>query len=169
MKLSVEHDLVFSAEQPLLKWGLHPAASDALRQVGVQHDRVGQTIGNAVASAGTHAEDGMAQGHPYCAATDFHILDLSEKEIKEFLDKISSVGFCGFYRHAGLDGWNGVTHVHAVYSGVQMKHTLRQQIHDWLAGKNGLVSHEHVTFWQPSATSQNIVRALFLHNNQMVG
>src|ERR1044071_8110827 len=41
----------------ILKFGLHPRASDALRSIGVSASRIMQTIGNAPASAGTHAQD----------------------------------------------------------------------------------------------------------------
>src|SRR4051794_10377790 len=34
---------------PLLKWGLHPRASDALRAAGIASWRIMQTIGNAAA------------------------------------------------------------------------------------------------------------------------
>ena len=61
------------AYQPLLKYGLHPRASDALRACGVASWRLTQTIGNAAASAGTHAKDGSVNGNPYSAATDISV------------------------------------------------------------------------------------------------
>ena len=61
----------------LLKYGLHPRASDGLRAAGVSSSRIMQTIGNAAASAGTHARDGYVNGQPYSAATDISIYGLS--------------------------------------------------------------------------------------------
>ncbi|HEX6837238.1 MAG TPA: hypothetical protein VF334_11730, partial [Polyangia bacterium] len=53
---------VATPDAALLKWGLHPRASDALRSIGVSAARIMQTIGNAAASAGTHAQDGVVNG-----------------------------------------------------------------------------------------------------------
>jgi len=54
----------------VLKYGLHPRASEALRSIGITASQIMQTIGNVAASAGTHAQDGTFEGHPYSAAPD---------------------------------------------------------------------------------------------------
>jgi hypothetical protein len=136
-----------------LKAGLHPAASDALVSIGVSAGRIIQTIGNAVASAGTHAEDGVADGHPYSAATDFSVKDMTDAEVSVFLDQMTAVGFVPYFRNPGHDGWpsTDARHVHAVWVGAPMKLSLRAQVRDWHLGKNGLASHTNYTFktWSP--------------------
>lgn len=155
----------------LLKSGLHPDASDALRKAGVTAERVGQTIGSAPASAGTHAADGTVNGKPYGAATDLRCRDLSEAQAKELLDKLGLVGFAAFYRKPGFDHWpeNEALHIHAVYAGCAMKRLLRNQVHDFLHGKNGLASHAEYHFHKPTEETQAVVRALFLAHNPMNG
>ena len=105
----------------ILKWGLHPRASDALRAAGVTASRIMQTIGNAPASAGTHAQDGTFQGHPYSAATDISVSGLSQTQIANLLERLAKVGVAAWYRPSGHDGWNGVHHLHAVYANCLMK------------------------------------------------
>ena len=57
-------------EAEYLTYGLHPDASDALVFLGITEDGVTQTIGNAPDSAGTHAQDGTADGYDYTTAVD---------------------------------------------------------------------------------------------------
>jgi hypothetical protein len=147
----------------LLKYGLHPEASDRLRCSGVTASRISQTIGNAPASAGFHAEDGTTNGDPYCAAVDLRVLDLSTTEIKTLLDKLGRNGFAAWYRQPGHDGWpsNQAPHIHAVFAGIVMKSVLRAQVRDYLVGLNGLSSHTAYKFWQPDQTVHDIVSLLF--------
>lgn len=149
--------------QPILTWGLHPAASDALRCIGIGASRISQTIGNAPASAGYHAQDGTASGHPYCAAVDLRVRDLTEAQIRAQLNQLGSVGFAGWYRKPGADGWpaSEAPHIHAVWAGAKMKTALQGQISDWLAGKNGLSSHTAYKFWQPAQSMKDLVRTRF--------
>ena len=151
----------------ILKWGLHPDASDALRSIGITAAGISQTIGNAAASAGTHAQDGVAQNHPYSAATDLRVRGWSSARLKALLDALGHVGFAAWYRNPGSDHWPAgqVVHIHAVYAGAPMKHILRDQVHDFLHGRNGLASHAAYAFHQPDAQSQDKVRALFLAHN----
>jgi hypothetical protein len=137
----------------LLHWGLHPRASDALRAAGVSGSRIVQTIGNAPASAGTHARDGYVNGQPYSAATDLSVSGLSSSQIANLLEKLAKVGFAAWYRHTGYDGWPGVNHIHAVYANCAMKASLRSQVRSWLAGRNGLVSNAiyHFHTWSRAA------------------
>lgn len=155
--------------QPLLKKGLHPAASDALREIHIEVSRIGQTIGSATASAGTHDADGAANGHPYSAATDFRIKDLTLLQIRQFLDKLGGVGFAAWYRPPNWDHIGGTSHVHGVYAGCPMKLSLRNQIHDYCHGKNGLQSHSLYLFHPPVQSSIDKVRELFLAHNPANG
>jgi hypothetical protein len=150
-----------TADAALLHWGLHPRASDALRAAGVSGWRIIQTIGNAPASAGTHARDGFVDGQPYSAATDLSVDGLTSAEIANLLDKLAKVGFAAWYRHNGFDGWTGVNHIHAVYANCLMKVSLRDQIHSWLDGRNGLVSNTIYRFHTWPASERAVVKGKF--------
>lgn len=156
----------FTSYAALLKWGIHPRASDAFRAAGVSSWRIMQTIGNAAASAGTHARDGYVNGQPYSAATDLSVSGLSQTEIANLLEKLAKVGFAAWYRHTGHDGWFGVNHIHAVYANCYMKLSLRSQIHSWLAGRNGLVSNTIYQFHHWSAAARAVVTAKFAMSHQ---
>ncbi len=152
--------------RPLLHAGLHPEASDRLRCAGVTAGRITQTIGNAAASAGYHAEDGRAEGQPYCAAVDLRTRDLTNGEIRDLLDRLGENGFAAWYRQPGRDGWPAgeAPHIHAVFTGVRMKSQLRGQVRDFLVGRNGLASHTAYRFWQPDGFILRIIRLLFARN-----
>lgn len=139
----------------------------ALYNAQISPTRVIQTIGNAPASAGTHAQDGVLLGAPYCAAVDIHVLDLTTIQIRNMCEWLSRCGFAAFYRNPGSDGWpRGMErHCHAVYAGVPMKLSLRSQIHDFLHGRNGLASHGFYTFIDPEPGACDRIRALFLAHN----
>jgi hypothetical protein len=156
---------------PLLAPGLHPRASDALRAAGVTASRIVQTIGSAAASAGTHASDGTVDGKAYTAAVDLRTKDLTQAQILALSSALATNGYAAYYRWPGHDGWpaSEAPHIHAVYAGCAMKRSLRDQIHDWLAGKNGLASHTAYTFFTPTQAMENTVRALFLANNPTNG
>lgn len=147
----------------VLKFGLHPRASDALRSVGITASRILQTIGNAPASAGTHAQDGVVNGHPYCAATDLSVSGLSNAQIKNLLARLAKVGFAAWFRWPGHDGWpaSEVRHIHAVYANARMKSALRSQVRSWLVGRNGLVSNTLYGFFQWTAAEKAVVRGKF--------
>lgn len=147
----------------LLAWGLHPEASDRLRCAGVSGDRITQTIGNAAASAGYHAEDGRVDGEPYCAAVDLSTRGLDQAEIRDLLDRLGRHGFAAWYRWPGHDGWpaDEAPHIHAVFAGVRMKEALRGQVRDFLVDLNGLASHREYTFWDAPRAVLDLVRLLF--------
>lgn len=148
----------------LLKWGLAPAASDHLRCAGITSaSQISQTIGNAAASAGTHAQDGTISGAAYCAATDIRVGGLTESQVHALVDRLTTQGFAAYYRNPGHDGWPSTEarHIHAIYAGVPMKASLRAQVRDWLQGLNGLTSHTAYTFFQPSAAQRALVQSLF--------
>ena len=147
----------------LLKFGLHPRASDAFRSIGVTASRILQTIGNAPASAGTHAQDGTVNGHPYSAATDLSVSGLSDAQIRNLLERMAKVGFAAWFRQPGHDGWpaSEVRHIHAVYANCKMKTSLRSQVRSWLAGRNGLVSNTLYGFYHWTAAAKDTVRRKF--------
>jgi hypothetical protein len=147
----------------LLKSGLHPRASDALRSIGITASRIMQTIGNAPASAGTHAQDGVVNGHAYCAATDISVSGLSNAQIQNLLARLAKVGFAAWFRWPGHDGWpaSEVRHIHAVYANAKMKASLRSQVRSWLVGRNGLVSNTLYSFFHWTAAEKAVVRGKF--------
>lgn len=155
------------AHASLLRWGLAPRQSDHLRCAGVTASGISQTIGSAAASAGTHAQDGSIQGHPYSAATDLRTTGLTNTQVRALLHRLADQGVAAFFRDPGQDGWpsSEVRHIHAIYVGVPMKASLRAQVNDWLNGRNGLASHASYTFWQPSAAQKQHIRALFDAHN----
>ncbi|MCB9562521.1 MAG: hypothetical protein H6709_01365 [Kofleriaceae bacterium] len=153
------------ANAALLRWGLHPRASDALRAAGVAAWRITQTIGNAPASAGYHAQDGSVNGHPYSAATDLSVSGLSSTQIHNLLEKLGKLGFAAWYRKNGVDGWTGANHIHAVYANCKMKTQLRAQVRSWLVGRNGLVSNRAYTWHAFSAAAKHAVQNKFAQSH----
>lgn len=147
----------------ILKWGLHPIASDRLRCAGISSARIMQTIGNAAASAGTHAQDGVYDGHPYTAATDISVKGLTESQVRALVARLDRLGFAAFYRNPGHDGWPSyeIRHMHIVFAGARMKSMLRAQIYDFLANRNGLASHTFYSFYQAPADVKAYVKKIF--------
>jgi hypothetical protein len=138
----------------------------AMAEAGVSKERIVQTIGNAAASAGTHAKDGVDQhGFDYSACTDIHILDLSETEIHKVLLALADHGLCGWWRHTGSFANN--QHCHFVYANCHMKTMVQNQIHDFLAHRNGLVGHAIDAFWAANLKDSvaQVIRAEFLQHN----
>ena len=156
---------------PSRPYGLHPLAGAALVAAGISLALVGQTIGNAPASAGTHAKDGEYQGHDYCAATDFRIRDLDTAGTRRLCDQLAAAGFLPYYRNPGVNGWpaSQCRHIHAIWPACPMKEMLRDQVHDYLHDRNGLVSHADYTFRPPTDAECTIARAAFLAYNPMEG
>lgn len=153
------------AAAPLLKWGLHPRASDGLRASEVAAWRITQTIGNAPASAGVHKQDGTVNGAPYTAAVDISVSGMSSTQIHNLLERMAKVGFAVWYRKSGSDGWNGSNHIHGVYANCLMKSALRSQVRSWLAGRNGLVSNTIYRWHTFSAAAKNAVTAKYAASN----
>jgi len=152
---------VIDAAQPLLKWGLAPRASDALRAAGIPSWRIMQTIGTAAASAGTHLQDGTVNGHPYCAATDISVSGMTSTEIANLLERLAKVGFAAWYRHNGFDHWVGVNHIHAVYANLKMKSSLRSQVWSWFDNRNGLIGNAIYQFHHWTAAARAVVHSKF--------
>jgi uncharacterized protein YraI len=145
----------------LLKSGLHPRASDALRAVGITAGRITQTVGNAPASAGVHKADGTVNGKAYTAAIDISTSGLSSTQIHNLLEKLGKVGYAAWYRKSGSDGWNGSNHIHGVYANCKMKSALQSQVRSWLVGRNGLVSNTTYKWHAFSAAAKSTVKAKF--------
>ncbi len=160
-------DLATPKAAPYLRYGLHPDASNALVSISITSARILQTIGSAAASAGTHAQDGTASGKPYSAATDLSVSGLSSTQIATLLDDLARVGYAGWYRRPGFDGWpaSEIAHIHVIWVGAPMKRSLRDQIHDWVVGKNGLASHGPYAFHAfPKCRRDAILERFVLHN-----
>lgn len=153
------------AFQPSLAYGLHPRASDALRAAGVAAWRITQTIGNAPASAGYHAQDGTVNGRAYTAAVDLSVSGLTTTQIHNLLERLAKVGYAGWYRKSGSDGWVGANHIHAVYANCKMKTQLRSQVRSWLVGRNGLVSNTRYNFHTFSALAKSVVKSKFAQSS----
>jgi hypothetical protein len=164
-------DLVAVKSSAYLLYGLHPDASDALRQIGLDAGDISQTIGSAAASAGTHAQDGTAEGKPYSAATDIRVAGLTQTQIKKRLADLASVGFVAWYRWPGHDGWpaSEAPHIHAIWVGAKMKLSLRDQVRDWIAGKNGLASHTTYTFYTWEQCRKDAIWQRYLKYNPAKG
>lgn len=160
-------EIAACASSTLLVSGLSPRASDHLRCTGLDAGDISQTIGNAAASAGTHAADGTIAGKAYCAATDLRVSTLTDAEVRTLLDELAEHGFAAFFRDPGEDGWpaSEARHVHAIYVGVPMKAALRAQVADWLGGRNGLASHTAYTFYQASPAKKLALEELFEKSN----
>lgn len=164
----------------VIKWGMSQAASDAYVAAGHDIWRIGQTIGSAVLSAGTHMVDGKDEfGNEYSAAVDISVRNqgstgsersayLPDDTIKQIADDLFAKGFFPFPRlpwHPE-DGWPDIAHMHCIYLGESMKEPLQSQVHDGFAGKTGLVGHRPYHFWKP--TDETLIeknRELFLAHN----
>jgi hypothetical protein len=157
--------LMTAPKATYLKYGLHPAASNALQMLKFTAARLIQTIGNDPSSAGTHAKDGTVEGRDYAAATDLSVSGMTDAQVKVLLDQMATLGFVPYYRAPGQDGWNGSRHIHAIYAGAPMKLSVRNQVRDWYAGKNGLVSHTEYKFhtWD-QCTRDAVWRSFVAHN-----
>lgn len=146
---------------PILKEGLSPGASDALRHVLAPSEfwRIGQTDGGAAASAGTHEPDGLINGLKYAADVDFHVHDWNTASRIYFANLLASHGFAAWLRVPGEDHWpsSDALHIHAAYCGVPMKFICRQQVHDAIHDRNGLASHAlYRTFQRPESDKVRI-------------
>jgi hypothetical protein len=148
-----------------------PQAFDALIRAafhaGVSPDRVTQTIGNALASAGFHAQDGElldgGERIPYCAAVDLHTNDLRGGQVKLLLYHMAAQGFACWFRYRGSFAHN--QHIHAVFVGLKMKPQLQRQVRDFLHDRDGLADHGPEPYWTPPAAIDAPLRAAFLRSN----
>ncbi len=139
----------------------------ACTEAGISPTRVTQTIGNAPASAGFHAPDGVLNSERYCAAVDLHTRDLNRTQIKKLLNAMAKQGFAAWYRFEGSFANN--QHLHAVYAALPMKRQLRAQVVDFLNDRTGLAGHAHETFYTAPRDIDIVIQAMFLHANPVAG
>ena len=144
--------------------GLHPAAYAALQSKAIGH-RITQGINNVSERRNVHYTDGTINGKAYTGAVDISVRCLSEAQIKTLLAELAGLGFAGWYRKDGRDGWTGPPHVHAIWAGCRLKPILQQQVESWLEGRNGLFPNERYQFWQPSMELVETVRKLYRTSN----
>lgn len=136
----------------------------ACEKAHVSPQRISQTIGNAPASAGFHAQDGMARedgyGYDYCAAIDLSVRGLDAVQIRRVLDSLTDAGYAPWYR-----AWKGNRHIHMVFVGYPMKRQLRAQVRDFFAGRTGLVGHARETFYRASPKQIARLQTLYKGRN----
>jgi hypothetical protein len=144
--------------------GLHPDAYAALRSLNAAH-RITQGINHSADRSNVHDTDVTIAGTSYTAAADISVRCLTEIQIKTLLADLAGVGFAGWYRLNGRDGWTGPPHIHAVWAGCHLKPFLQYQVESWLGGGNGLGANEPYHFWQPSEEMKQKLRALYRRSN----
>jgi hypothetical protein len=125
--------------------------------------RIMQTIGDAAASGGVHAQDGTLNGQQYCAAVDLRTRDLTRSQVKHLLRRLAECGFACWYRYTGAFTSN--EHIHAIYAALPMKVALRRQITDFLNDRDGLRGHGEEKFYTAPPATDAIIRAMFYHAN----
>jgi hypothetical protein len=77
------------------------------------------------------------------------------------LNRIAEVGFAGWYRNNGQDGWTGPPHIHAVWAGCPLKTVLRRQVESWIDGRSGLPGNELYRFWQAPMGAREKVQTVY--------
>lgn len=144
--------------------GLHPDAYAALRILNLTH-RITQGINHSPDRGNVHNTDVTVKGIAYTAAADISVRCLTEAQIQSLLADLAGLGFAGWYRKNGQDGWTGPPHIHAVWAGCRLKPFLQYQIESWLDGGNGLGANERYRFWEPSKDMKDKLRALYRRFN----
>ena len=124
---------------------LHPHTQQVFRQLGIPPEQVAQGLGFAPASAGIHGVDGYVNGHPYCAAFDLSVSDMTPEQTRTLLHKLRRVGFVCWWRVPGVSfpmtthfGVETGPHIHGIDPFVPHKRRLEWQIRDYVAGNNGI-------------------------------
>jgi hypothetical protein len=140
----------------------------ACREIGLQPPRITQTIGNAEASKGTHAQDGMVwvkdEWEPYCAAFDISIENFKRTTtIRRYLEVCARHYIIGWYRHTG--SFESNRHCHMIDVRLKMKPALAAQVRDYLNDRTGLVGHGIETFYTAPKKVDDLLRAAFLVQN----
>jgi hypothetical protein len=151
-------------------YGMHPLAWAAYLATGLPVSRIGQTIGHAAASAGTHVKTGVYKGADYSPCFDLRIHDLTDDECRAILVKLADHGIAAFYRKPGHDHWPSteIRHIHAIWPDCQMTPIVERQVHDWLCTPvlNGLASHAPYVFFQNTHGQRLLVRILFARQHK---
>jgi hypothetical protein len=145
---------------PARSQGLHPVAVAALQKIAVGH-RITQGINNVSGRRNVHQTDGTLNGRSYTGAVDISVRCLTESQIKMLLARLAELGFAGWYRKDGRDGWSGPPHIHAVWAGCKLKPALQRQVQSWIDGGNGLGGDLPYQFWQATTGMKDKVRTLY--------
>ena len=150
-------------------YGMHPLAWAIFIRSGVPVSRIGQCIGHALASKGTHGKTGVYRGADYGACFDLHVLDLThEQAVRNVVMPLSALGIVVFLRVPGADGWpsSQAYHAHCIYPGCNMTVQVAHQVQDWLATPmlNGLARHLPYNLYSvTSALRQAVIRLFAQH------
>jgi hypothetical protein len=140
--------------------GLHPDAYSALEAITVIH-RITQGLNPANQRGNVHYSDGKINGNDYTGAVDISVRCLTEAQIKSLLGRLAEMGFAGWYRKNGQDGWTGPSHIHAVWAGCFLKPILQRQVESWIEGRTGLPGNQLYRFWQAPPYATEKVRTLY--------
>jgi hypothetical protein len=155
----------------LRKRGIHIEAFEALVQAcytcKISPDRIGQTLGHAKASVGTHAKDGLftnetGRKEAYSAAVDLSIRDIDESQENELLLRLRDNGFAAWRRSSG--SFASTPHIHAVFCGVKMKKILQEQVEDFFHNRDGLAGHRRDWFWFQHRNREKTHRLYLMFN-----
>jgi len=145
-------------------YGMAPSTFEKYQKAcgaaNINPNRVSQTIGDAPASNGFHAQDGTVLYNgkqvPYCASVDLGDNGLTHKQIKGWLVALAARDIYGWFRD-----WENNTHLHVVDSALEMKEGLFLQGVDYLNDRNGLKGHAKETFYTaPPEYDRSIAREL---------
>jgi hypothetical protein len=113
-------------------------------------NRIGQTLGGAILSHGTHARDGEfinenGKRESYSAAVDIRINDITEQEENRLMLRMRINQFAVWRRNAGV--FSRAPHLHAIYIPLKKKEILDRQVEDFLNARSGLAGHRTDWFW----------------------
>lgn len=152
---------------------LHPHTQKVFEQLGIEPSRVVQGLGLAPASAGIHGVDGYVKGHPYCAAFDLSVSDLTPQQTRSLLYKLRSAGLVCWWRVPGVSfpvttalGIETGPHIHGIDPFVPHKRRLELQIRDYVAGNNGIEIGHYAHRPDPDAADpQTVAERDLLHRD----
>lgn len=147
----------------------------ACRALGIPAGRIVQCLGAGRFSGGTHGRDGFFINEKflpesYSCAFDISVLHpfpFTEAQIKSVLSSLARRGIAAWFRDPSRpeDGWHEAPHIHAVDCNLRMKPILQDQIHNWVHGLNGLVTHTPYHFYTWPVSEIQTVRTAFLSKN----
>ena len=127
---------------------------------------VTQAQGDAPASKGYHASDGVLDGDSYTAAADISTKGLTNTQKATLIEEMTRTGWVAFFRN-----WMGNVHIHGNYAGLPQKRQLDGQNEDFFAGKDGLVGHRRIDdeWWFPERELRKIPERMFRLSNPKTG
>ncbi|MCU0120877.1 hypothetical protein N8H74_21660 [Pseudomonas sp. B2M1-30] len=145
--------------------GLYPEALGQIERLQLKQ-RITQAWNGSQMSSNVHGTDSILGGKPVTGAIDLSVRCLSDVQIKSLLAELAGSGFIAWYRKDGLDGWKGPSHIHAVWVHSPLKASLKRQAISWMNHKNGLKSDAPYSYWQPSETMVEFIKARYEAANQ---